>query len=63
MVLVLAADFFFRSFDVAQPNLQPQLRDQITQLLLDLFADVGVQIQCFEGKVRELEGIDVTDAQ
>ena len=61
--LVLAADFLFRSFDVAQPNLQPQLRDQITQLLLDLFADVGVQMQYFESKVRQLEGVDVNDVQ
>ena len=48
--LILAAELLFYDYEEAQPNIQPQLRDQIT----DLFDDIGVRIQHLECKVREL---------
>ena len=57
--IMLAAFYLLAAYNVAKTNLQQQLRDQIIPLLLDLFADLGVQIQNLESKVRELEGIDV----
>ena len=61
--IMLAAFYLFVGYDLAEPTLQPQLRDQITQYLLALFTDLAEQIQNLESKVRELEGLDVPDAQ
>ena len=57
--LIFAVELLFDDYYQAQPNDQPQLRDQIAARI----ADIGIMMQGFEGKVRELEGIDVTDAQ
>ena len=56
--LILATSLLFEAYDVAQPHLQQQLRDQITPLFVTMFADLGVQLQNLEDKIRELEGIE-----
>ena len=61
--VVIVAFCLLEAYGLADPNDQPRLRDQIRQLLLALFANIAVQIENIEDKVRELEGIDVTDAQ
>ena len=61
--LLCAAGLLVDDYDQAEPNVQPQLRDQLAALFPDLFADIGVKIHYLEGKVRQLEGIDVTDSQ
>ena len=57
--LIFAVELLFYDYFQAQPNDQPQLRDQITAKI----PGIGILMQHFESKVRELEGIDVTDAQ
>ena len=61
--IMLAAFYLLAVYNVPKTNLQQQVRDQIIPLLLDLLSDLGVRIEKLERKVRELEGLDVTDAQ
>ena len=49
----------FDDYVLAQPIDQPGIRVQIDALI----DDMGMKMRCFEGKIRELEGIDVADAQ
>ena len=50
-----------------QQNAQPQPSNQVTALIVDeinaLIAELGLKLQNLECRLRELEGIDVTDAQ
>ena len=48
----------FDDYVLAQPIDQPGIRVQIDALI----DDMGMKMRCFEGKIRELEGIDVADA-
>ena len=57
--LVFAVESLFDDYVQAQPNDQPQLRDQIAAKI----ADIGIKLQNLEGRLRQLEGIDVTAAQ
>ena len=57
--LLATLQFLLNDYDHAQQNVQPQLLDQINSVI----ADLGVKLQNLEGRLRELEGIDVTDAQ
>ena len=50
-----------------QQNAQPQPSNRETALIVDdittLIAEIGVELQNLECRLRQLEGIDVTDAQ
>ena len=71
--LLVTLKFLLDDYDRAQQNVQPQPRKRETALIVDqanpldqittLIAEIGVKIQNLEGRLRELEGIDVTDAQ
>ena len=49
----------FDDYDRAWPIDQPLIRDQI-EALID---DIGMVMEDFEDEIRELEGLDVPDAQ